>query len=176
MYRNYLVQGFKLSLLTGGRREEVVDLKWSNIFMYVRGVKFFKIRNIKVELLTAEDYWKYISINTDLMNLLLKLGYHDKKQTDDFILFPERQILKKTIMNDLSKGFTHYKKMANIDKKVSFKNLRKTYLSWVNAVMNKDTCILSSHSTYEILERYYIYPTILSVIEEGALKISVFGT
>lgn len=176
MYRNYLVEGFKLSLLTGGRREEVVDLKWSNIFMSVRGVKFFKIRNIKVELLTDEDYWKYIPINTDLMNLLLEFGYNDKKQTNDFILFPERQVLTKTIMNDLSKGFTHYKKMANIDKKVSFKNLRKTYLSWVNAVMNKDTGILSSHSTYEILERYYIDPAILTVIEEGALKISVFGT
>ena len=136
MYRKYLIDGFKLSLLTGGRREEVVDLKWSNIFISVKGVKFFRIRNIKVELLTNDDYWKYIPINTDLMNLLNELGYDDKKQTDDFILFPEREVLTKTIMNDLSKGFTHYKKMANIDKKVSFKNLRKTYLSWVNAVMN----------------------------------------
>ncbi|MFV8466700.1 tyrosine-type recombinase/integrase [Flavobacterium sp. LB1P62] len=176
MYRNYLIDGFKLSLLTGGRREEVVDLKWSDIFTTVKDVKFFKIKNIKVELLTDEDHWKYIPINTDLMNLLLEFGYNDKKQTNDFILFPERQVLTKTIMNDLSKGFTHYKKMANIDKKVSFKNLRKTYLSWVNAVMNKDTGILSSHSTYEILERYYIDPAILTVIEEGALKISVFGT
>ncbi|MFV8336546.1 tyrosine-type recombinase/integrase [Flavobacterium sp. RSP29] len=175
MYRSYLVDGFKLSLLTGGRREEVVDLRWSNIFSSVKDVKFFKIRNIKVESLTDEDYWKYIPINTDLMNLLLELGYDDKKQTDDFILFPEREILSKTIMNDLSKGFTHYKNMANINKKVSFKNLRKTYLSWVNAVMNKDTGILSSHSTHEILERYYIDPTILTKIEEGALKISIFG-
>lgn len=75
------------------------------------------------------------------MNLLNELGYDDKKQTDDFILFSERKVLTKTIMNDLSKGFTHYKKMANINKKVSFKNLRKTYLSWVNAIMNKDTGI-----------------------------------
>ena len=65
--------------------------------------------------------------------------------------------------------------MEGIDKDISFNNLRKTYLSWVNAVMNKDTGILSSHSTHEILERHYIDPKILSIIEEGALKISVFG-
>ncbi|MDI6034028.1 hypothetical protein QLS91_13180 [Flavobacterium sp. LB2P84] len=80
------------------------------------------------------------------------------------------------MMNDISKGFTHYKNMGNITKKVSFKNLRKTYLSWVNAVMNKDKGILSSHSTHKILERYYIDPAILTVIKEGALKVSVFGT
>ena len=66
--------------------------------------------------------------------------------------------------------------MESIDKKVSFKNLRKTYLSWVNGVMNKHKGVLSSHSTYEILERYYIDPAILIIIEKGALKISVFGT
>lgn len=57
--------------------------------------------------------------------------------------------------------------MVDIDKKVNFKDLRKTYISWVHEVMNKDTGILSSHSTHKILERYYIGSTILTKIEEG---------
>ncbi|MFV5692319.1 hypothetical protein ACM55K_09880 [Flavobacterium sp. LT1R49] len=65
--------------------------------------------------------------------------------------------------------------MVDIDKKVNFKDLRKTYISLVHAVMNKDTGVLSSHSTHEILERYYIDPTILTKTEEGVLKISIFG-
>jgi len=32
-YRPYLKDGFYLFLLTGGRREEVVDLKWSDIYI-----------------------------------------------------------------------------------------------------------------------------------------------
>lgn len=42
---------------------------------------------------------------------------NDKKQTNDFILFPEREVLINIIMNDLSEGFTNYKNMANINKK-----------------------------------------------------------
>lgn len=177
MYKSFLVDGFKLSLLTGGRRKSVVDLKWSDIFISVKGIKFFKIKNLKVNSIKKEDeYWIYIPINTDLFNFLLEMDYDEKKNTTDYILYPEREVLTETIMSDLSKGFTHYRKMAGIDKDISFNNLRKTYLSWVNAVMNKDTGILSSHSTHEILERHYIDPKILSIIEEGALKISVFGS
>ena len=99
---------------------------------------------------------------------------NDKKWTNDFILLQEGGINKHyewtTCLNTLL-----IIKIWQILVKVSFKNLRKTYLSWVNAVMNKDTGILSSHSTHEILERYYIDPTILTKIEEGALKISIFG-
>jgi integrase len=177
MYKPFLVNGFKLSLLTGGRREEVVDLKWSDILISVTGTKFFKVKNLKVNSIKKDDgYWKHFPINVDLFNFLVEMGYEEKKNSNDFILYPERKVLTKTIMNDLSKGFTHYKKMAGIDKEISFKSLRKTYLSWVNAVMNKDTGILSSHSTHDVLERYYIDPKILTAIEEGALKISVFGT
>lgn len=35
------------------------------------------------------------------MNLLLEMVYDNEKPTNDFILFPEREILSKIIMNDL---------------------------------------------------------------------------
>lgn len=180
MYKSYLKDGFKLFLLTGGRREEVVNLKWKDIYITTKGIKFFKINNLKVERQTGEEFTKHIPINTDLFNVLLEFGYEEKKHTDEFILFPERinksrPVKDKTMMDAMSKGFTHYKKAAKINKEVSLKNLRKTYITWVHAVMQKDTGILSSHSTEEILERHYIDPTILTKIEEGALKIKIFG-
>jgi site-specific recombinase XerD len=180
MYRSYLVDGFKIALLTGLRREEIVVLRWSDIFISVKGIMFFMVSNIKVEKamsnVTDEKYYKYIPINNDLIEFLREKGYENKKTTSDYILFPDRKVKNITIMNDLSKGFTHYRNMAKIKKEVSFGDLRKTYLSWVNAVMHKETGILSSHSTHEVLQTFYLDPKILSTIEEAALKIQVFGT
>jgi integrase len=176
MYRPYLKDGFRLFLMTGGRREEVVNLRWSDIYISPSGVKFFRIRNLKVERITKKICInKHIPINEDLFDLLVEMGYYKNKDSNDFILFPDRDVSAITIMNTLSKAFTHYRKGAGIKKDISLKNLRKTYLTWVNQVMNKETKILSSHSTDGVLKEYYLDPTVLTAIEKGALEIKIFG-
>ncbi len=176
MYRKYLKDGFKLFLLTGARREEVVDLRWSDIY-HSGETYFFMIKNKKVERNNNVngEFYKYIPINADLFDLLLELGYEEKKSSNDFILSPDRYESTLTMMNTLSKSFTFYKNKAGIRKNVSLKNLRKTYLSWVNQVMGSETRILSSHSTDKVLQEHYLDPTILSAIQKGTLNIKVFG-
>ena len=78
-------------------------------------------------------------------------------------------------MDRLSKSFTHYKKGAGIDKDISFRNLRKTYITWVNQAMGNQTGLLTSHSTMEVLEEFYLDPKVLSAVEQGAMHIKVFG-
>jgi hypothetical protein len=73
------------------------------------------------------------------------------------------------LMDKVSKSFTHYRNGAGIDKDVSLKNLRKTYITWVNQTMGNETGLLTSHSTQEVLERFYLDPKVLSAIERGAL-------
>ncbi|MBQ0907761.1 tyrosine-type recombinase/integrase [Flavobacterium sp. F-328] len=176
MYRHYLKDGFRLFLLTGSRREEVVNLRWSDIYISPSGVKFFRIKNIKVERIkNKEGIYKYIPINDDLFNLLAEMGFEKNKNSNNYILFPERDVSALTIMNILSKAFTYYRIGAGIKKDIGLKNLRKTYITWVNQVMNKDTKILSSHSTDGVLQEYYIDPTVLTAIEKGALEIKIFG-
>ncbi|MBK0371174.1 tyrosine-type recombinase/integrase [Flavobacterium agrisoli] len=176
MFKPYLKDGFRLFLLTGGRREEIVDLKWSDIYESVSGVKFFRIQNLKVaRSRNIDGLYKYIPINSDLFDLLMEMGFHEKKHTDDYILEPERKVQSKTIMDSLSKSFTHYKNGAGIKKEISLKNLRKTYITWVHQVMQKETGLLTSHSTTKVLESYYIDPQILSVVEKGAVEIKIFG-
>ncbi len=177
MYRPYLKDGFKLFLLTGARREEIVDLKWDDIYEQENGTKFFMFNNLKVEriLNSNNSYKKFVPINEDLYNFLLELGYNEKKNTSDYILFPERKVKSITIMNDLSKSFTHYKNGAGIKKDISLKSLRKTYISWVNQVMGNETGLLTSHANKNVIEKYYLDPKILSTIETGAMKIRVFG-
>ena len=176
MYRDYLKIGYKLFLLTGGRREEVVDLRWSDIY-YSGDTYFFMIRNKKVERNQNIDgtFNKYIPINSDLFDLLNEIGFEEKKTTNDFILCPDRNESLMTIMNTLSKSFTFYKDKAGIKKNISLKHLRKTYISWVNQVMGKETGKLTSHSTDKVLEEHYLDPTILNVVQKGMLNIKVFG-
>lgn len=182
MYYPYLKNAFKLFLFTGCRREEVLDLRWSQIFSTINGIKFFRIENSKViksnraKNKTIEVAPKYVPINLDLYDLLLEIGYEEKKNSDEYIIAPDRNVTSKTLMDRVSKSFTHYKEETEIEKNISLKNLRKTYLSWVNAVMLKDTRILSSHASSDVLDKYYLDPTILNAVEKGALEIKIFGT
>ncbi len=72
--------------------------------------------------------------------------------------------------------FTFYKNKAGIEKNISLKHLRKTYISWVNQVMGNETGILTSHSTNGVLIEHYLDPTILNTIQRGMLDIKVFGS
>ena len=78
-------------------------------------------------------------------------------------------------MDRLSKSFTHYKKGTGITKDISLKNLRKTYITWVNQVMGGQTGLITSQSN-QVIDKYYLDPTVLTAIERGALEIKVFGS
>ncbi len=135
------------------------------------------ISNKKVQRDTNNkgSYMKYIPINSDLLSFLFELCFEDKKHTNDYILFPDRNISNTTIMNTLSKSFTFYKDKAGITKNISLKHLRKTYISWVNQVMGHETGKLTSHSTDKVLIDHYLDPKILNTIQKGMLNIKVFG-
>lgn len=177
MYFPWLKDAFKLFLLTGARREEVFELKWNDIFVSENGLKFFMFDNLKVERIkkVGNVSKKYVPINADLEDFLIELGMNNISSPHDFILCPDRKCTSKSLMDRVSKSFTHYKNGAGIKKDVSLKNLRKTYITWVNKSMGQQTGILTSHSTNEVLEKFYLDPKVLSAIELGVLKIKVFG-
>lgn len=177
MYRSYLKDGFNLFLLTGGRREEVVDLKWSDIYTLDSGVKTFIVENLKVKRIkkNAKEYVKYFPINKDFEDFLNKLGMDEKLGKDEYILYPERDISSKSIMDILSKSFSYYKDGAGIIKNISLSNLRKTYISWHNQVLGVDTGLVTNSADRNVLKNHYIDPKILSAVEKAALEVRVFG-
>lgn len=176
LYRPYLKDGFKLFLLSGGRREEVLNMRWNNIFETENKTLFFRIGNLKVNrIMRKESVFKFIPINDELFDFLKELGYEEKRNTDEYILFPQRYELSKTMMDVLSKSFTHYRIGAGIEKEISLKDLRKTYISWVNKELGDNTGLITSHSTNKVLEKFYLDPKILTAIETTALKVRVFG-
>ncbi len=176
-YRPYLKDGFYLFLLTGGRREEVVDLKWSDIYTLDSGVKTFIVENLKVKRIkkNAKEYVKYFPINKDLEDYLNQMGMEEMLSKDEYILYPERDISSKSIMDILSKSFTYYKDAAEITKNISLSNLRKTYISWHNQVLGVDTGLVTNSADRNVLKNHYIDPKIMSAVEKAALEVRVFG-
>ena len=51
----------------------------------------------------------------------------------------------------------------------------KTYLTWHHQILGDDTGLVSSHSTTQVLEKYYLDPKVLTAVEVSALKVRVFG-
>ena len=178
-YRPYLKVGFYLFMFTGGRREEVVNLKWSDIYTLDNGVQTFIVENLKVKRIkkNSKEYIKYFTINADFRDFLLGLGWKEKMGTDEYILHPDRgKSTTSSIMDALSKGFSHYKEGAGITKNISLSSLRKTYLSWQNHVLGNDTGLISNHDVNgNILKTHYIDPRIMTAIEISALNVRVFG-
>jgi len=176
VYETWMVNAFKLFLLIGGRREEVLSLKWNDIIQGNNGVLFFKFRNLKVERLGNKNTpKKYSPINEDLLKLLKEMGYDKMKGKNVKLIDPENTYTIDTIMEKVSRSFTHFRKAAGIETPFTLKHLRKTYLSWVYRTMGSDTRLLSSHTSMKMLEDHYINPLILTVDEEKLMKIKIFG-
>lgn len=49
LYKSYLKNGIELALYTGGRREEVIDLKWNMITEKNNIPTYIEMKNLKVE-------------------------------------------------------------------------------------------------------------------------------
>lgn len=164
-YRPYLKDGFKLALYTGLRREELVTLSWNDIFYSEKSnCLMLVVDNLKVERITGKKFKsKYIPINEDLLKILKDLGYNDLKDSELFILHPTRKVKHSTIIDALSKGFSHYYNQAFPElKPKKFKTLRKTYLSYLNKSVGDEMIELSSHSGMKILDKHYLDPEIVA--------------
>jgi integrase len=177
LYHTWMKDAFRLFLLAGGRREEIIHLKWSDIFTLKNGTKFFMIGNLKATRIqkTDKEYVKYIPIGADLEKVLMDMGMEEKKHSNERIIDPTEEYSTNTMMEKITKAFTHYKKGAGIDGEITLKHLRKTYISWTNQVLGKDTGKITSHAGIKILNDHYLDPTILSAVEKAALDVRIFG-
>lgn len=164
-YRDYLIDAFKLALYTGLRREELVSLKWSDIYQeeHTQGY-LITTENLKVERITGQSYKpKFIPIYGQLEELLINLGWRENENSNKHILVPKRNIRAQTIMDALTKAFSHYYSKAYPDSPVKqFKSLRKTYLSYLEKYVGKEAIHLSSHGDNAVLEKHYVNPKIVA--------------
>jgi integrase len=161
-FRPWLKAAFQIGLETGLRREELISLKWSNLReIEHQGKSYFilDVSNLKVNRrMFGQDtgeYTKPIPVTKGLYNLLVSLGLEEKKGKDEYII--DRGDCKDahTVMDSITRGFTHYIKLAT-DRKIEFKDLRKTYITKISLKLGKNTKLFTGHSDDQVLRASYI--------------------
>lgn len=179
MYRPFLKKAFHIALHTGCRREEVMTMKWSMIKENQDHIPLYiEVPNLKVERShqtlgrASKVAPKIVPVTKGLRNILQEFGYDDHKNSDDFIISPERDKVNiDWLTSILSRSFSHFYGLLGNGKALQFKCLRKTYLSYLNKAMKGDTKYLSSHKNQKVLDTHYIDPRIIS---EATQNVQIF--
>lgn len=162
LYRPWLVDGFRLALETGRRREEIINMRWNDI-KESEGTRYiiiedFKVNRIQNRTLLEEKKFVYVPITDNLEKLLDEMGQENYKGTEHFILAPEVNISRKRVMADiLSRGFSHFYKLLGTGRDLSFRCLRKTYITRLEIFMGHgNTKAITGHSDDSVIERNYV--------------------
>lgn len=172
LYYDWLKDSFELGLYTGRRRDEVVNMKFSDVFeqdgkpIYIKSEDYkYNLRNNLIK--EEEKKYNYTPVIYDLNLFLKKIGYDKNKGTDRFLLAPESPLTRDTIKNIMSKAFSHYYAKLNTGKKLQYKHLRKTYITYLNHFTNGKAEVVTGHYGHNIIMKNYHDQTVFNNVLSG---------
>lgn len=162
IFRDYLVTGYRIGLLTGRRTEEVISLSFADIDPEIKTIRVedFKPNRIKNRKGSKKKFI-YIPITPQFRSLIDDLGYEQYKGTDRYLLAPEIEHNRVNIIGDaLSRSFGHYYKQLDNGEVLTWKCLRKTYLTKLKIFLQKGSSKIevkdiSNHSADAVLDKHY---------------------
>lgn len=173
IYRPWLADGIKLGLETGRRTEEIINLKWNSIeeseeIQYIK-IEDFKVNHIQKRNTVEEKKFIFIPVTDSLRELLTKLGYDRNQETDAYILAPDVLKNRKNVVADvLCRGFSHYYEQLETGRHLTFKSLRKTYITNMRIFLGSgDTRIITGHSDNQVIENNYIDKKVIAKATRG---------
>jgi len=149
-YKPYWKELFYAALLTGERADGIVLLKWSNI-----DTNYINIPNHKVNRLkNSKEYVSKTPITTDLAKLLEKLGFMKNMGSESFV-FASEVVNRELLKLHMSRAFTHFWKAAGNRQGITFKHLRKAYITRLT-IMLGDKSIGIKHSGATMIREHYL--------------------
>lgn len=159
-YYDWIKQAFELGLFSGRRRDEIINMTFSDIVEENGKPLYIKTEDYKYNLrnnLKREEEKKFIIVPVikDLHLFLQKIGYEKYKGTSRYLIAPDSERTRATLKDDMSKSFTHYYNQLKTGKQLSFKHLRKTYITLLNNYTNGHADIITGHSGQGIIMKNY---------------------
>lgn len=161
-YRDWVKEAFIVALETGLRREEFITLQFSDVMENENGEPaFLQVENLKVNRIlgikeTEAKKIKYVPITDTLYRMLQKWNYSKYKNKSRFLIAPNERVQRKTMVDFVSKSFTHFWKQTGLEKTAQLKNLRKTYLTALADHFGDKANIISDHASIDVMKEHYI--------------------
>jgi integrase len=158
-YRDWLKDVLMLALLTGRRREEVVNYKFTDILIDEDGITPVLIRsedykNNRSKNLTKRKKMIYTPLHKELKEFLSDLGMEDHLYDEKFIIAPDDPMDRKSMYIFITKAFSHYAKIAGVD--LTYKSLRKSNITQMEFVTDGHAKDITRHSNQRIIDKHYI--------------------
>lgn len=141
-YRAFIKDSFELAAFTGMRLEELTILKYTDIVEDASGkLLYLKGTDLKFQRTHNWDSTKppkivYIPITPELEGLLHRLNYKQNKGVDRYLIDGDCTMARKTLVTQMSKSFTFFRKKAGLPDTFTIKHLRKTFLSKLETQTN----------------------------------------
>jgi integrase len=172
-YFPWLKFSIQLGLLTGRRRDEIINFKYSDIECGSDGEMLLlesedqKVNKAKGNISEESKKLIYIPLTGTLKKLIIENGYEKYKGTASYLLAPEKISNRETLKNQMSKGFSHFYKLLETDRQLTFKCLRKTYITRLALSLGLNARVVTRHSGDDVLIKHYLDEKVLSKVAEN---------
>lgn len=161
-YFDWLADALTFNALTGRRREEFMNAKFSDIVLiddqllggYIRMIDFKYSRQNSHKVGFKDRYTK-APIYPELREFLMKMGYEKYKGTDRYIIGGSEIKQRNTMANNLTNGFAFYRQKAGFKQDVQLNGLRKKYITRMRNEFGDNANFFSGHKSSRIDMKHY---------------------
>ena len=171
-YYPWLKYAIQLGLLTGRRRDEIINIKYSDIKIDDSGnmvlieTEDYKVNRANSNLSEISKKMIYIPVTRTLKKVIYENGYNKYKNTKKYLLAPDKITKRETLKNQMSKGFSHYYNQLSTGRTLTFKCLRKTYITRLALSLGLNARIITRHSGEDVIIRHYLDQKVISKVAE----------
>lgn len=157
-YRDWLREGLWLSLLLGGRGDDIIDFKWNEV--HVRKdenekLYWIELFDHKYFLSQGVERHNFIPVYKQTYDMLVDLGLNEKIGTDEFVIAPQ-ETNRSRMKRILGESFRWYwREVAKFNPNVKYKSLRSTFITLATNLAGDQYQLIQKHTKADITRKHY---------------------
>lgn len=161
-YFDWLPDALTFNAYTGRRREEFMNVKFSDIVLvdgellggYIKIIDY-KYSRQNSHKVAFQNRMTKAPIYPELYEFLLKMGYEKHKNSDRYIIAGDETKQRDTMANNLTNGFAYYSKKAGLSSVVQLNGLRKKYITRMRNEFGDNANFFTGHKSSRIDMKHY---------------------